>query len=563
MTSSQLEERCARWVPHDITFQIEGSHTNPYLDVDASVLFTLPSGRKKRIPAFWSGGQTWRARFAPSSVGRYSYRVRVTGNRITPHPEGKLEVVPYTGRNALYRHGPIKVDASRRYLCHQDGEPFFWLADTWWYGATSRCRWPEDFQFLVQDRAGKGFTVIQMVVGIPPEIAATDPEAANEGGLPFLGGWDRMNPDYFDYVDRRVACLVNAGLVPCIVGGWGHHIDWAGKRAVTHFWEYLVARYAAYPVVWCLSGETDLFPGLGVRPLARAVSALVPPRIRGSRAWAALRDRLAPATQAVHAQALRERRQQWEQVGQALSAADPSHHPVTTHPAPGGYAHETVNNAPWLDLTSIQSGHSEQVAHQMVNAILEARHLAPQRPIINMEPWYEGILGRFWGERQRYAFWMCVLAGAAGHTYGANGVWQMSTSSDDFLGHWGEADWRAAYALAGSSQLGAARAFLGALRWWELQPRIDWITPHWGKEREDMPLAAAAGTDLVLVYFPATRRSFDAVLRNLEAGREYQASWFNTRSGAILGARSLTAEERWVVPARPSLDDWLLAVEKA
>jgi hypothetical protein len=563
VTDNQPAKRCACWVPHEIRFQIEGSPIDPYYDVDASVLFNLPSGRQKRIPAFWSGGQTWCARFAPSSVGRHSYRVSVAGDQSTPHPEGQFEVVPYRGSNALFRHGPIRVHASRRYLCHQDGEPFFWLADTWWYGATGRCRWPEDFQFLVEDRAGKGFTAIQMVVGIPPEIAATDPEAANEGGPPFFGTWDRVNPDYFDYVDRRVACLVNSGLVPCIVGGWGHHIDWAGTRALTHFWEYLVARYAAYPVIWCLSGETDWFPGLGSSSLAGSVSALVPSRIRGSRVWAALRDRLVPAAQVGQPQSLRERRQRWEHVGQALSAADPSHHPLTTHPLPGGYAHETVNNAPWLDVTSIQSGHSEQVVNQMVTAILEARHLAPRRPIINMEPWYEGILGRFWGERQRYAFWMCVLAGAAGHTYGANGVWQMSTSSDDFLGHWGEADWRAAYAFVGSSQLGAARAFLEALPWWELEPCVDWITPHWGAKREDMPLTAAAGGDLVLVYFPATRRGFDAVLRNLEAGREYQSFWFDTRSGEILEARSFTAQETWAVPARPSLNDWLLVVRRA
>ncbi|MFC2023148.1 putative collagen-binding domain-containing protein [Chloroflexota bacterium] len=102
----------------------------------------------------------------------------------------------------------------------------------------------------------------------------------------------------------------------------------------------------------------------------------------------------------------------------------------------------------------------------------------------------------------------------------------------------------------------------GTLQWWEMEPRIDWVTPHWGSEREDMPLATAAGTDLVLVYSPATRRNFDAALRNLETGREYQSSWFDTRSGAVLGARSFTAEEGRAVPARPSLDDWLLVVER-
>lgn len=554
-------ERCARWVPHEVRFQVEGSHSNPYLDVDASILLTLPGGQQMRVPAFWSGGRTWRARFSASRVGYHSYRVQVAGAEGTAYPEGEVEVVPYAGGNKLFKHGPIGIDASRTHLCHEDGKPFFWLADTWWYGATSRCHWPDAFRTLVQDRAHKGFTVILMVVGIPPEIAESDPEASNEGGQPFLGGWDRVNPDYFDFVDKRVACLVDAGLVPCIAGAWGHHVDWAGAGAIAHFWKYLVARYSAYPVIWCLSGEADLFPELSTGPVARAVSALVPPRVRGSRLWSGATGALARAIQALDTRGLRDRRHKWEQVGRTLTAADPWHHIVTTHPVPGVYSHESVNNAPWLNLTGIQSGHSQQAAYHMVKAILEARHLAPRRPIVNLEPWYEGILGQFWAEHQRYAFWLCFLAGAAGHTYGANGVWQMSSSGDDFLGHWGKTDWRTSFRFAGSSQLGMARAFLETLQWWELVPRTDWITPHWGSRREDMPFAAAAGTDLILIYFPATRKSFAADLSNLDVGRAYHSSWFDTRTGAVSRTGSFNAGDVWTVPARPSFDDWLLVVE--
>jgi hypothetical protein len=33
-----------------------------------------------------------------------------------------------------WRHGPIRVSASRHHLIHADGEPFFWLGDTAWNG---------------------------------------------------------------------------------------------------------------------------------------------------------------------------------------------------------------------------------------------------------------------------------------------------------------------------------------------------------------------------------------------------------------------------------------------
>jgi hypothetical protein len=179
-----------------------------------------------------------------------------------------------------------------------------------------------------------------------------------------------------------------------------------------------------------------------------------------------------------------------------------------------------------------------------------------------MEPWYEGILGGFWDEQQRYAFWTCILAGAAGHTYGANGLWQMSTLDDAFLGHWGKADWRAAYQYAGSTHLAMAKELLAALPWWELEPCIDWITPHWGQGREGMPLAAAIGRDSLLIYFPSAKRPFDASIRNLAAGRTYRSSWLDARTGATVGQRTFTAESEWVVQGRPSEDDWLLALEQ-
>src|SRR3989338_2546665 len=149
---------------------------------------------------------------------------------------------------------------------------FFWLADTWWYGMTSRCSF-EDFKILVDDRKKKGFTVIQTVVGVPPEVDIYSPHAENSGGLPFVQHhsspprfWSsqndkvELNLKYFDEVDRKIKYLVDAGLVPCIFGGWGHHIDILGVPAIKRLWKEIVKRYAHFPVVLCLCGEADTFP---------------------------------------------------------------------------------------------------------------------------------------------------------------------------------------------------------------------------------------------------------------------------------------------------------------
>ena len=66
-------------------------------------------------------------------------------------------------------------------------------------------------------------------------------------------------PKYFDYADRRIKHLVDAGIVPAIVGAWGrgdcNSMQAFGVVGLKRHWRYLVARYGAYPVVWILAGE--------------------------------------------------------------------------------------------------------------------------------------------------------------------------------------------------------------------------------------------------------------------------------------------------------------------
>ncbi len=53
-------------------------------------------------------------------------------------------------------------------------------------------------------------------------------------------------------------------------------------------------------------------------------------------------------------------------------------------------------------------------------------------PVLNGEVAYEGIMGSNWEDVQRLMFWSCMLSGAAGHTYGASGSWQVNTEAQPF-----------------------------------------------------------------------------------------------------------------------------------
>ena len=53
----------------EISFSASHAYDNAYMDVDLWVDLEGPGNRQYRIPAFWDGGQTWRARLAATVVG--------------------------------------------------------------------------------------------------------------------------------------------------------------------------------------------------------------------------------------------------------------------------------------------------------------------------------------------------------------------------------------------------------------------------------------------------------------------------------------------------------------
>ena len=84
-------------------------------------------------------------------------------------------------------------------------------------------------------------------------------------------------------------------------------------------------------------------------------------------------------------------------------------------------------------------------------------------PVLAGEVCYEGILEASRQEIQRFMFWTCILNGAGGHTYGANGIWQVNTRERPYgpSPHgrsWGDVPWDVA---ARSPRLAAHRAGQG------------------------------------------------------------------------------------------------------
>lgn len=150
-------------VPVEFALRAAGQYADIFNQLEVDAVFTGPGGQTWRVPAFWAGGNEFRVRFAASEPGRYTFRTEATADDSgVGGVEGTLDIASYTGSNPLYLHGRIRAAANGRTLEHEDGTPFFWLADTWWMGLVKRLSWPGSVRALAADRVEKGYTVIQI-----------------------------------------------------------------------------------------------------------------------------------------------------------------------------------------------------------------------------------------------------------------------------------------------------------------------------------------------------------------------------------------------------------------
>ena len=519
-------------------------YADPFNDLTLDILVTYPDGEELRVPAFWSGESTWRVRYASPKLGTHTWRSECSdlSNPDLHGKEGEVEVVPYTGENPLMRHGPLRVGESGRFLEHLDGTPFFWLADTWWMGLCGRLGWPGDFHTLTADRVRKGFSVVMTVAGLYPDMRWCDPRQVNEAGYPWTEDFSRINPDYFDLADLRIHHLVRSGLMPSIFACWGYYLPWMGIERMKQHWRYLVARYGAYPVVWCLAGEAS-FPFY----LSENRESDERFQIQG-----------------------------WTEMAEYLREIDPYCRPATVHPSgPGGSA-DDIEGMSDIDINMLQTGHADRVSiPDTLRIVTEGYQATPPKPVINGEVTYEGLAEANREEVQRWMFWLCMLSGTAGHSYGANGVWQVNRKDVPYGKSpggqsWGDTPWDEAYQLPGSGQLGLGKRLLERYRWWAFEPRPDWVENPATVGEVHGAYAAGIPREVRFVYVPGEvsargLKVWRMEMKGLEADVQYRALLFNPVNGheEDLGLVDADREGRWRPPwsRPPAFQDWVVVLE--
>lgn len=517
----------------EIGLRSEINYENPFTEIELDAVVTQPNGTQLRVPGFWAGSDRWSFRYSSNQTGRHTWRTECTDKTNTKlhGASGEVTVVSYTGDNLLYQRGKLQVTEDNRYFEFADGTPFFWLGDTWWKGLCKRLTW-EGFRELVADRKEKGFTVVQIVCGTyPDELGLLKPSWENEGGMPYLKeDFSEVNPEYFKYADRRLEHLIDNGITPAIVGGWGRAVtlNAVGLSGYKRHYRNLVARYGAYPVVWILGGETQ------------------------------------------------EKQGPWYAAAEYLDSTDPFDRLLTNH---SSHLRHAFDDSAAFDFDMDATGHRGwETASSAINKAIKTMASLPAKPYVSGESCYEQHMQGNFADLQRQQFWGLMLSGAAGHTYGAAGIWHMGTPEEH--GNWGGwnfqpydmTTWREGMHFAGSTQLGRCKALLEEYPWQRFEPHPEWLGGGNPKKRLEKyagfvghgRFAAGIPGEVIFIYQPKRKNYvWDGIKVKNIPPNAYSVFYFDPVSGRRFDHGVVNISGEWTSSNVPTPQDWVLVMAKA
>jgi hypothetical protein len=223
----------------------------------------------------------------------------------------------------------------------------------------------------------------------------------------------------------------------------------------------------------------------------------------------------------------------------------------------------TLADLPGPGFYSYQSGHHLARQHNAIDLATHYRSATIRRPIVNLEPCYEGHghgfgTGRFTAVDVRRATWQSILAGAsAGVGYGAHGVWQWHERGRTF-NHAAFSgmpfDHRDALRFPGAADVAEARVVVDRLGLHDLVPRQDLLVgAHAG-----VRAAISPDRQLVVAFLPEAN---EVTIFVPTAGTEIERIDLATRRTSRPHVRVSQGELLVEMPADPT--DALLIIRLA
>jgi hypothetical protein len=592
------------WQKHEITLKAERSYPNPYVSVDVWVDLAGP-GFKKRVYGFWDGGSTFRVRVAATAPGVWSW----TSGSNTSDPglngkTGTFRAVSWSDAEKdedACRRGFVGATPNQHAFQYADGTPYYLLGDTWWAVGTFRFPWADDdathpmgpnatFKDYVRFRKSQGFNAIAMIVAFPAWAqdgkpyaillqdaektcvrnawpvggqemrglgTATAKDMHNEGGLPFffpgrVPGYEdvfpdvnRINPAYFQYIDRKIDYLNSQGFVVFMEvmrrdtsQAWKKYYGWPDSYA--RYIQYVWSRYQA---------NNMLFSPVHFDSFALSI----PPKDYSEATNLVLKKYGRPP------------------FGTLVSTNSSPTTLIDFGEGPEGN---------WV--TFNQSGNFQREHHSywfLTDAFFAKRTL----PALNGEPYYSGrpsatrdmrlaslppsikdkVQAPGGSERDslfvRSALYGNFLSGGlAGYIYGAEGIWGAETEPSAPVKMWDAFQWDSANYLKHLRTF----ALWNGKRYQDLVPNVELVLPNSTHEVYGFEgWAYGARTqdrEFFLVYYEKDCPS--QVVRGAIPGASYEAKWFDPRTGAWSDVESgllKAGMTGWInIPRKPSDEDW-------
>lgn len=573
------------WEKQELTFTAAGSYANPYTEVTVWVDLTGPNF-EKRVYGFWDGGRTFRVRLVATAPGAWKWRSG--SNPSDPGLAGKSGSFTAAAwseaakRQNPLRRGFLRATANHHALEQADGTPFFVIGDTWYSAGTNRFKWYDDdrerpigpdagFKDYVRYREAQGFNWVNIIAAFPNWMTDGKPwhvvmpdgttvrsawlefgtgsakNMDNEGGRPFLfpgkvpgyeqmfPDMDRINPQYFQYIDRKIDYLNAHGFVPFIEVSrrdasllWSKYYKWPDSYA--RFIEYVWGRYQANNTVLSPIHLDIISESIGPEDFTRAINMVM--EKYGSPPF-----------------------------GNLLSAnANPS-------------TLENWGDKSWVTLH--QTGNMRE--HNNYWYLTEIFRQPEPKPALNGEPYYSGYndarsLGGGRGYQYgapggtekddqfvRSAMYGNFLSGGlAGHVYGAEGIWGADIEPTAPVKMWDAFQWNSA------AQMKYLRAFAFSIgnRYQDLVPDADLVSPDKTHELRSYEgwayCARTPDKNIFLAYFE--KGCPPSQIRGAKLNSAYRAEWYDPRHGAFQDAGNGTLNSSVIgtimLPAFPSDADW-------
>ena len=584
-TSNPAEKSVVHiWEKVEIVLEAEGTYSNPYTEVDVWVDLSGP-GFEKRVYGFWDGGRVFKVRLVATAPGEWKWQSGSnTSDRGLNGKSGEFQAVEWDEKEKEEnpcRRGFIYPTPNGHAFMYADGTPFLLLGDTWWATPTYRYKWYEDelsrpigpdmgFKDMVKFRKSQGYNCIAMLAafptwandGLPPTIHMDDEwktairaaweqagtnsakDMHNEGGRPFcfpgkvpgyedvVPDFDRINPEYFKHMDKKVDYLNDNGFVPFIEVArrdisqvWKRYYDWPASYA--RFIQYIFARYQANncllsPIHFDYAG--DSIPSFEYNEPANMV-------------------------------------------------VDKYGHPpfgnlVGTNASPSTLVNfGGPDQARWL--TFHQIGNWREHDHHWY--MTEIYYSTPPMPAVNGEPYYPGFPDDDPPAYSEEADLNCrsgmyggfLSGGFGGYIYGAEGLWGADIEPDAKYRMWDAMQFESGKMVRCLEDF----AFVNGNRYQDLEPNADLVTPN--KAGDPMGYrgwaycARTKEKDFFLIYLE--KDCPQITVRGAIPNASYLFRWFNPRTGAWFGDVRLTTIKadgvgRIRIPAHPADKDWGLSL---